>query len=57
MSTNLKVFHDNIQKGFSPKESALLTPAGKWAQKFGFNEVRIISQSMDEVNVSFHKQT
>lgn len=55
MSTNLKVFNEKIQSGLSPKEAAMLTPTGKWAQKLGFSIVEIRCQSNENVEVSFHK--
>ena len=55
MSTNLKVFNENIQSGYSPEEAALATPTGKWSQRLGFTNVEIRCQSEVNVEVSFHK--
>lgn len=55
MSTNLKVFNEKIRLGFIPKDAAIATPTGKWAQKLGFTNVEIRNQSKENVEVSFHR--
>jgi len=52
-STNLKVFKSLVKSGYSMEEAALNTPTGKWARKLGYNQVKILSVSDENVNVSF----
>ena len=54
MSTNLKVFLES-SKTENEKNSAYLTPTGKWAQRLGFKNCEILSNSKDEVMVVFSK--
>lgn len=53
MSTNLRLFKANIDKGLDPISSAWKTPTGKWAKKKGFTNCKINSHSSDSAEVVF----
>lgn len=55
MSTNLKIFLHNINKGLSDTQSALNTPTGKWAQRLGFNKCDILRNTSGSVEVAYSK--
>lgn len=54
MSTNLKIFKEKVEE-MSPEEAALCTPTGKWAVKYGYTKVEMLSNRVDEVCVKFYK--
>ena len=53
MSTNLKVFTENLENGKDEQDCAFLTPTGKWAKKLGYSKCNIMSKSISEVTVDF----
>lgn len=55
MSTNLRLYQENSEKGLSKEESAFGTPTGKWAKKLGFNKCQIESCTDEDVKVVFYK--
>ena len=55
MSTNLRIFKENISNGMSESQSAFNTPTGKWVQKLGFTKCTVISNTNTDVKVVFSK--
>lgn len=55
MSTNLRLFHENLKKGLTEEKSALNTPTGKWAQRIGYDKCKIKKVTSDDVHVTFYK--
>lgn len=53
MSTNLKVFNSCYELEKDIEKCAFKTPTGKWAQKLGYFNCKVLSLSQDEVAVDF----
>lgn len=53
MSSNLRIFRENLDKGLSRDDSAKSTPTGRWAHKLGFTTVTFHQESENCVNVTF----
>lgn len=53
MSSNLRIFRENIERGLTRDDSAKRTPTGRWAHRLGFRSVTIHRESDNNVNVTF----
>jgi hypothetical protein len=54
-STNLLIFQEHLQYGYSSIEAAVTTPTGKWAVSLGYSEVKILAIFESQVSVLFTK--
>lgn len=54
-STNLSVFQQLKEKGFTDAEAAFCTPTGKWAKRIGFDNVTFHMIKDHEIKVEFTK--